>query len=119
MLVSYTWSHAIDNVDPDLPGQNPNDPLMTASAENGNAIFDQHQRFVLSGVYILPLGIHFGGVATLGSALPFNYVTGAANSGDGATTDRPVINGVVVGRNTGRGRPDLRRLPVPGKGVRD
>jgi hypothetical protein len=105
MLVSYTWSHAIDNVDPDLPGQNPNDPLMTAMAENGNAIFDQHQRLVLSGVYILPLGIHFGGVATLGSALPFNYVTGAANSGDGATTDRPVINGVVVGRNTGRGRP--------------
>ncbi len=105
MLVSYTWSHAIDNVDPDLPGQNPNDPLMTASSENGNAIYDQHQRLVLSGVYILPLGIHFGGVATLGSALPFNYVTGAANSGDGATTDRPVINGVVVGRNIGRGRP--------------
>ncbi len=32
-------------------------------------------------------------------------MTGANNSGDGATTDRPVINGVVVGRNTGRGRP--------------
>ncbi len=105
MLVSYTWSHAIDNVDPDIPSQNPNDQLMTGRAENGNAIFDQHQRFVLSGVYILPLGIHFGGVATLGSSLPFNYVTGASNSGDGATTDRPVINGVVVGRNTGRGRP--------------
>ncbi len=105
MLVSYTWSHAIDNVDPDLPSQNPNDPLMTGKQENGNAIFDQHQRLVLSGVYVLPFGIHFGGVATLGSALPFNYVTGAGNSGDGATTDRPVINGVVVGRNTGRGRP--------------
>ena len=105
MLVSYTWSHAIDNVDPDLPSQNPNDPLLTGKAENGNAIFDQHQRLVLSGVYILPLGIHFGGVATLASSLPFNYVTGAGNSGDGATTDRPVINGVVVGRNTGRGRP--------------
>ncbi len=25
MLASYTWSHAIDNVDPDVPGQNPND----------------------------------------------------------------------------------------------
>jgi hypothetical protein len=33
-------------------------------------------------------------------------VTGTTNSGDnGATTDRPVINGVVVGRNTGRGQP--------------
>jgi hypothetical protein len=34
------------------------------------------------------------------------------NSGDpGATTDRPVINGVVVGRNTGRGRPIYELSP--------
>ena len=105
MLVSYTWSHAIDNVDPDTTSQNPNDQLMTGKVENGNAIFDQRQRFVLSGVYILPGKVHFGGVATLGSGLPYNYVTGASNSGDGATTDRPVINGVVVGRDTGHGRP--------------
>ncbi|MGP8244547.1 MAG: carboxypeptidase regulatory-like domain-containing protein [Bryobacteraceae bacterium] len=105
MLASYTWSHAIDNVDPDLPSQNPNDPNFTGKVENGNAIFDQRQRFVLSGVYAALYGIHLGGVATLASGLPFNYTTGATNSGDtGATTDRPVINGVVVGRNTGRGR---------------
>ena len=66
MLASYTWSHAIDNVDPDIPGQNPNDANFTGQVENGNAIFDQRHRFVLSGVYILPLKIHFGGVATLG-----------------------------------------------------
>jgi hypothetical protein len=106
MLASYTWSHAIDNVDPDLPSQNPNDPNFTGKVENGNAIFDQRQRFVLSGLYMLPLKIEFGGVTTLGSGLPFNYTTGTTNSGDtGATTDRPVINGVVVGRNAGRGRP--------------
>jgi len=105
MLVSYTWSHAIDNVDPDIPSQNPNDPLQTGKVENGNAIFDQRHRFVLSGVYILPAKVHFGGVATLGSGLPYNYTTGASNSGDGATADRPVINGVVVGRDTGLGRP--------------
>jgi hypothetical protein len=106
MLVSYTWSHAIDNVDPDLPSQNPNDPNMTGKIENGNAIFDQAQRFVLSGLYILPLKIHFGGVATLGSGLPYNITTGTTNSGDtGATTDRPVINGVVIGRNAGHGNP--------------
>jgi hypothetical protein len=105
MLASYTWSHAIDNVDPDVPGQNPNDPNFTGKIENGNAIFDQRHRFVLSGVYALPLNIHLGGVATLASGLPFNYVTGSTNSGDtGATTDRPVINGAVVGRNAGRGR---------------
>jgi hypothetical protein len=105
MLVSYTWSHAIDNVDPDIPSQNPNDPLQTGKVENGNAIFDQRHRLVLSGVYILPGKVHFGGVATLGSGLPYNYTTGASNSGDGATADRPVINDVVAGRNAGHGQP--------------
>lgn len=106
MLASYVWSHAIDNVDPDVPSQNPNDPWFTGHIENGNAIFDQRHRFVLSGIYVLPLKINFGGVMTLASGLPYNIVTGTTNSGDnGATTDRPVINGVVVGRNTGRGRP--------------
>ncbi len=105
MLASYTWSHAIDNVDPDVPGQNPNDPYFTSKVENGSAIFDQRQRLVLSGTYALPLKMNAGGIMTLGSALPYNIVTGTTNSGDnGATTDRPVINGVVVGRNTGRGR---------------
>jgi hypothetical protein len=104
MLASYTWSHAIDNVDPDVPSQNPNDTNFTGSAENGNAIFDQRNRFVLSGTYLAPLKIRIGGIATLASGLPYNFVTGATNSGNtGATTDRPVIDGAVVGRNTGRG----------------
>jgi hypothetical protein len=104
-LASYTWSHAIDNVDPDTTSQNPNDPNFTGKVENGNAIFDQRHRFVLSGIYQLPLKINFGGIVTLASGLPFNYTTGTTNSGDtGATTDRPVIDGVVVGRDAGRGR---------------
>ncbi len=111
MLASYVWSHAIDNVDPDVPGQNPNDPNFTGRVENGNAIFDQRQRFVLSGVYILPWKIHFGGVATMATGLPFNFVTGANNSGAGTTADRPVINGVVVGRNIGHGRPIYEVAP--------
>ncbi|MEO6807390.1 MAG: TonB-dependent receptor [Edaphobacter sp.] len=104
MLASYTWSHAIDNVDPDVPGQNPNDANFTGHTENGNAIFDQRHRFVLSGTYIAPFKIRLGGVTTLASGLPYNFVTGVTNSGNiGATTDRPVINGAVVGRDTGRG----------------
>ena len=104
MLVSYTWSHALDNVDPDIPGQNPNDANFTGRVEYANAIFDQRHRFVWSGVYVMPGSVSFGWVATLASGLPYNWVTGANNSGDtGATTDRPVINGVVVARNFGRG----------------
>jgi len=104
MLASYTWLHATDNVDPDVPGQNSNDPNFSGRVENSNAIFDQRHRFVLSGIYIAPAGIYVGGLATLASGLPYNFTTGANNSGDGATADHPVINGVVVGRNTGRGR---------------
>lgn len=105
MLASYTWSHTLDNVDPDTTSQNPNDTNFTGYQEYGNAIYDQRNRFVLSGVYVAPLKINIGGVATLASGLPYNLVTGTNSSGNtGATTDRPVINGAVVGRNTGRGR---------------
>jgi hypothetical protein len=104
MLASYTWSHTIDNVDPDIPGQNPNDANFTGKLENGNAIFDQRHRFVLSGSWQAPWKVMLGGVATLATDLPYNYTTGANNSGDsGVTADRPVIGSVVVGRNAGRG----------------
>lgn len=104
LLASYTWSHATNNVDPDVPGQNPNDPNITGHAEYGNAIFDQRHRFVMSGFYVAPLKITVGVIATLASGLPYNLTTGANNFGDpGATADRPLINGAIVGRNIGRG----------------
>jgi hypothetical protein len=50
------------------------------------------------------LKIYVGGIATFGSALPYNIVTGTTNSGDtGATSDRPVVSGAVISRNAGRG----------------
>jgi hypothetical protein len=106
VLTSYTWSHTIDNVDPDIPSQNPNDANFTGQVERASAIFDQRHRAVVSGVWSGFWGLHMGGVVTLASGLPYNYITGVNNSGDtGATTDRPVINGVVVGRNVGLGAP--------------
>lgn len=104
LLASYTWSHTLDTVDPDTTSQNPNDPRKPGNAEFGNAIFDQRNRLVLSGVYPAPFGFTAGGIATLAGGLPYNIVTGLNNSGDtGATTNRPAISGAVVGRNTGRG----------------
>jgi hypothetical protein len=106
MLASYTWSHTLDNVDPDTTSQNPNDANFTGYEEYGNAIYDQRHRFVLSGLYTAPWKIRIGGVTTLASGLPYNLTTGVTNNGDtGGTTARPVINGVVVGRDTGRGGP--------------
>jgi hypothetical protein len=110
---SYTWSHAIDNVDPDLPSQNPNDPNLTGKTEKASAIFDQRHRVVLSGVYVGKWGVHIGGIVTLATGLPYNFVTGTTNSGDtGATTDRPVIGGAIVGRNAGRGTPTYEISPL-------
>ena len=104
-LFSYTWSHTLDNVDPDTTSQNPNDTNFTQHVEYGPAIYDQRHRLVVSGVYVAPFKINVGGVGTFASGLPYNLVTGTTNSGNtGATTDRPVINGTVVGRDTGRGR---------------
>jgi hypothetical protein len=104
MLASYTWSHTLDNVDPDTTSQNPNDTNFTHHEEYGPAIYDQRHRLVVSGVYAAPFKIHVGGVGTFASGLPFNIVTGTTNSGNtGATTDRPVINGAVIGRNAGGG----------------
>ncbi len=122
LMASYAWSHTLDNVDPDIPSQNPNDPNFTGQAEYGNAIFDQRNRFVLSGVYAAPFRISLGGIATLASGLPYNIVTGTTNSGDTkATTDRPIINGELVGRDTGVGgaiyniSPFVERdFPIPG-----
>jgi len=106
VLASYAWSHTIDNVDPDVPSQNPNDPNFPGEQEKGNAIYDQRNRFVLSGFYTAPFKFRLGGVLTMGSGLPYDITTGTTNSGDtGATSDRPVVNGVVIGRNTGHGGP--------------
>ena len=39
------------------------------------------------------------------SARPFNATTGIDNNGDGLNNDRPVINGVVIGKSAFRGTP--------------
>ena len=54
MLASYTWSHTLDNVDPDTTSQNPNDTNFTQPTEYGPAIYDQRHRLVLSGEYMRP-----------------------------------------------------------------
>ena len=112
VLASYTWSKTLDNVDPDTTAQNPNDTNFVGHAEYGYAIYDQRHRAVFSGIYNAPFKMRVGGVSTLASSLPYNLVTGTTNSGNtGATTDRPVINGAVVSRNAGRGRPNYSLDP--------
>lgn len=101
VLLSYTWSHTRNNVEPDAPGGDANDPRQL-DKEWADSLLDQRHRGVLSGWLRLPWEINAGGVATYASGRPFNITTGADNNGDGSNTDRPVIDGHVISRNAGR-----------------
>ena len=113
-LISYTWSHAIDNVDPDATAQNPNDPRLTGKIENGNALFDQRNRLVISGFYILPGKVVIGGVATLASGLVYDY-RHRRQQQRRRRHRRPPRNQWRSSRPQHRPwQPDLRFRPVPG-----
>lgn len=105
MLLSYTYSHAINTVEPDVPGQDPNDANQLGKAERATSLLNQRHRFVLSGWWQFARNWNAGVLSFLASARPFNITTGFDNNGDGNTADRPVIHGAVIGRNAGRGTP--------------
>ena len=102
LFVSYTWSHSRNNVEPDAPATAPND-VHELGREWANSLIDQRHRVSFSGWTRLPLGLTGGGVFWAASGRPYNIFTGSDNNGDGSNTDRPVINGQVIGRNAGLG----------------
>jgi hypothetical protein len=110
MLLSYTWSHTRNNVEPDAPGGDPND-AHRLDKEWADSLLDQRHRAVLSGFMGLPWELRLGGIAEYATGRPFNITTGVDNNGDGANTDRPVIDGHVISRNAGRGD-DLYQLTL-------
>lgn len=105
LLASYTLSKATNTVEPDVPGQDPNDANFTGEEERAPSLLDQRHRFVLSGWLRLPQAFSVGGVATFASAYRYNITTGVDNNGDASNADRPVVNGVLMGRNAGSGTP--------------
>jgi hypothetical protein len=105
LLASYTYSHAIDTVEPDAANQNANDWNFLGAAEKATSVLDQRHRAAISGWYDMPWGFTAGTNLTLASGLPYNVTTGTDNNGDGTTADRPVTNNQVVPRNFGQGTP--------------
>jgi len=104
LLANYTWSHTINTAETDS-NTDPNDANFIGRPERASSLLDQRHRAALSGWYQLPLGFNAGTFTTLASGRPFNITTGTDNNGDSTSSDRPVINGAVIGRNTGRGTP--------------
>lgn len=107
VLVSYTYSNAINTLEPDTPAslQDPNDANLLGRSERAQSVLNQRHRAVIAGWWRLPGRIDAGGTASLASGRPYNITTGLDNNGDGSTSDRPVVDGSVIGRNLGRGSP--------------
>jgi len=103
--VSYTLSKATNTTEPDGNGVGPNDTNIArlGEVERGPSLLDQRHRAVITFNYRFPFAVTLGTLAQFASARPFSATTGVDNNGDGANTDRPVIDGAVVGRSAYRG----------------
>jgi len=105
LLASYTWSHTIGDVETDVPSQDPNDSNQLGDYEKATSLLDQRHRLSFSGDYALPWGFTVGTWFTAAAGRPYNITVGSDVNGDGSNSDRPVIDGVVIPRNYGRGTP--------------
>ncbi len=99
----YTLSKATNTTEPDGNGIAPNDFNRLGRSERGPSLLDQRHRAVLTFTYRLPFDVTAGTVAQFASARPFNATTGVDNNGDGSISDRPVVNGSVIGKSAFRG----------------
>jgi len=105
--LSYTLSKAMNTTEPDGNGINPNQSIISrlGEEESGPSVVDQRHRAVGTFHYQLPWNFTAGTLVMLASARPFNATTGVDNNGDGATNDRPVVNGAVISKSAFRGTP--------------
>jgi hypothetical protein len=105
--VSYTLSKATNTTEPDGNGTASNDSNIArlGEVERGPSFLDQRHRAVITFHYEFPHNITAGTLTQFASGRPFNATTGVDNNGDGVNNDRPVINGVVVGKSAFRSTP--------------
>ncbi|HEX8500348.1 MAG TPA: carboxypeptidase regulatory-like domain-containing protein [Pyrinomonadaceae bacterium] len=68
----------------------PNQFGVSDAGERAPSDFQQTHRLVAHGIFEVPYGMQLSAVATLGSGLPVNPVTGLDDNGDGYRADRPV-----------------------------
>ena len=103
--VSYTLSKATSTTEPDGNGIGPDQAIITrlGEQERGPSVVDQRHRAVITVSCRFPLGFTAGTLSQFASGRPFNATTGVDNNGDGASNDRPVINGAVMPKSAFRG----------------
>ena len=103
--VGYTLSKATNTSEPDGNGIGPNQASIArlGEEERGPSLLDQRHRAVIAANYRLPFRFTVGTLMQFASARPFNSTTGVDNDGDGATNDRPFVNGSVISKSAFRG----------------
>lgn len=73
---------------------------------------DIRHRWTGSGMYDLPRGFQVSGILTFTTGYPFSPFTGIDSNGDSQYTDKPIVNGVMLPRNSFRNTnvftPDMR-----------
>jgi len=102
LLGTYTWSHDINTVEWDGTQQAPNSYSCLVACEKATSLLNQTNRASVSATYSLPWGFMLSGWMEAASGFPFNITTGVDNNGDGNNSDRPIINGVLIGRDAGQ-----------------
>lgn len=121
-LVSYTWSHAIDDSTDLVSNSDAPQSNFAPNAERSVSSFDQRHRFVLSGVYnsgqvsgsafqrAFFSGVTVAPIIEISSGRPFNVLTGTDTNFDfDPLTDRP--NSVA----TSSGVTGCGTAPIPSK----
>jgi hypothetical protein len=102
---SYTWSHALDYNDGDVPGNIAQNPY-NWKLEHASAGFDRRQMLIMSYVYQLPFfagrhgfakaalgGWQISGISTFESGAPMDTSFGGDPAGVGGTNYRPNVSG--------------------------
>ena len=100
---AYTlgWSYSYDDHERGITGAN-YENAFDLSREYGYSNIDERQQFAGSGMVFLPFKLQAAASARFNTGRPFSALTGTDSNGDGVVRDRPIIEGVVIKRNTFR-----------------
>jgi hypothetical protein len=101
--VYYTraWNYSYDDVERGFTSIRYADVNNIRSEYNYSNIDEPHQ-FLLNGNYFLRYGFEIGMVMRFTSGRPYTGIVGSDINRDGQNTDRPIVDGLMLKRNTFR-----------------
>lgn len=101
---TLSWKYSTDDIEQDYSAIS-YDNATNLSNEYAPSLTDQRHQFIAYGIYNLPFGFDISSTSRLSSARPFEVMSMYDSNRDDMLNDRPVINGVAMGRNAFRSRP--------------